>query len=532
MTKNPEPEVALVIFEKIVTLRLLFCRERIGKTVSRIASLFCLGIALFFGSGTAHAQESLVITAPPPNVQTKWSDHYVSTKYLKIERYNVHILGSPTVSDWFMRESHEVIGKIIDAMIKPEDRAKFWGFQALLITNADPDLVGRGGVPGHRNSGGNGWSLFCEDVVCVTAVDTIRPNDPPEYRGWIVPLHEFGHAVELTLGLQATTRALRFENNEPLEGAYYFETYAWAVANWFSERPVSARAGFAPWEYNYLATVFDTTNTWAPSCEPRMPAGYIRCSDEGGSFTLPGASDVAYGADRKFNYAQNRTGLVTFTPANFGGDPNIGVVKSGFYKLVTPSNNPVGPPGYTWCSGEYGTFTLPGICDLAYGANGAFVFKNARSGTVTFVYDYFKSDPAPSAIKSGFYKLTSASAIPPVGATKLAFVDWASSFNVDGGVDGDSDKDGISNGVEYALQTDPNKSDGSIGTYQGRLISFQKRPATSGNDNLIYHIEVSSDLGKTDPWRLIESIQSWNGIEAVMPQAQQKMFARLRVDIQ
>lgn len=497
----------------------------------QMVAIFSIGIVLSLESGTAQTANSLVITAPPPNVQTKWSDVYVSTKYLKIERYNVHILGSPTVSDWFMRESQDVIGKIIDAMIKPEDRLKFWGFQALLITNADPDLVGRGGVPGHRNSGGNGWSLFCEDIVCVTAADTIRPNDRPEYRGWETPLHEFGHAVELTLGLRETTRAIRLANNASLDGAYYWETYAWAVATWFSENPIGARAGFDRWEYDYLATVFDPTNPWAPSNEPRMPAGYIRCSGEGGNFTLPAASDVAYGAHPKFNYAQNRTGLVTFTPANFGGDPNVGVVKSGFYKPVTPSNNPVGPAGYTWCGGEYSTFTLPGVCDLAYGAGRAFIFKNIRSGTVTFNNAYFGFDPAPNATKNVFYKRTSASSIPPDGAAKLAFGTWASSFNVDGGVDGDSDKDGISNGVEYALQTDPTKADGSVGTYQGRLVTFEKRPTTSGNDSLSYHIEVSSDLGKTDPWTIIESVQGMGQIQAELPQAMSKVFARLRIDI-
>jgi Papain family cysteine protease len=247
------------------------------------------------------------------------------------------------------------------------------------------------------------------------------------------------------------------------------------------------------------------------------PAGYTWCAGEGGSFTLPGASDVAYGANGMFNFVQNRTGVVTFNPSAFGGDPNNGILKSGFYKLLTPSNTPVGPAGYTWCSAEFGTFTLPGVCDLAYGANGAFVYKTGRSGTVTFNTGYFGFDPIHGVTKSGFYKRTLTSGVLLADAKNLANSNSAASSKV--------------NGVESAIKSGLTKAGGSVGTCNGKVITFKKRPTASGTGNLTYQIEVSSDLGKKDPWTKVDSTQTDSEITAKLPKTRRQVFARLCVKI-
>ncbi len=64
------------------------------------------------------------------------------------------------------------------------------------------------------------------------------------------------------------------------------------------------------------------------------PPGYTLCAGEGESFTLPAVCHVAYGAQGKFNYLYGQTGTITFDNATFG-DPIGGVVKSGYYKIVT-----------------------------------------------------------------------------------------------------------------------------------------------------------------------------------------------------
>lgn len=314
--------------------------------MSQIVAIFSVGIALSLESGTAKPTSSLAITAPPAGVQTFMADKYVPAKYLRIGKYNIHIIGSPTVSDWFMRETYWVIGNIVAAMKNPADRLKFSGFQAILITNADPDL---GGIPGHRNSGGDGWSVFNEALVCTTAVDTINPDSTPVYRGWDTPVHEFGHSIEATLKLFSKTMAYHVANGVPTTGNDIAESYAWNMEQWFDVYKTSSRSKMDAWKQTYFAEVFDTSNTWIPSREPRpaatpgAPVGYTLCSADGGSFSLPGTCDVAYGANGVFLYRSNRTGAISFNTTTFGSDPVPSVLKSGYYKRLTPAVTPVGP---------------------------------------------------------------------------------------------------------------------------------------------------------------------------------------------
>lgn len=62
-----------------------------------------------------------------------------------------------------------------------------------------------------------------------------------------------------------------------------------------------------------------------------------------------------------FNYLYNVTGTITFDNATFG-DPIYNVVKAGYYRL-SGSGDP-----WTKCADEGESFTLPGVCDVAYGA--------------------------------------------------------------------------------------------------------------------------------------------------------------------
>jgi C1A family cysteine protease len=266
---------------------------------------------------------------------------------------------------------------------------------------------------------------------------------------------------------------------------------------------------------NVLKSGFYKLST--PTVTPVGPTGYTWCANEWGSFVLPGPSDVAYGGGTEFIYAVNMSGTVTFTNTAFNGDPAHGVLKSGFYKLRAPSTDPVGPPGYTWCASEWGSFTLPGLCDLAYGAGGQFSYSENRTGTITFSNAYFL-DLANGVAKNGFYKLKS-----------VNFSNWSLTNGLTGDVNGDSDKDGIPNGIEYALQTKTNSSDGCVGTCVGNVISFKKRASASSSHGVSYCIEASKDLGVTDPWAALVCTQDESTIQAVMPKTAKKLFTRLRV---
>ncbi|MCB1132214.1 MAG: hypothetical protein KDN05_13880, partial [Verrucomicrobiae bacterium] len=83
-----------------------------------------------------------------------------------------------------------------------------------------------------------------------------------------------------------------------------------------------------------------------------------------------------------------------------------------------------------------------------------------------------------------------------VGAAADNYDSWAASQvpPVTGGPDGDDDNDGVSNLVEYALV-----DGGERGVLSGDTIAFSKRGAPYGGD-LVYQVEVSTDLGATDDW--------------------------------
>lgn len=133
------------------------------------------------------------------------------------------------------------------------------------------------------------------------------------------------------------------------------------------------------------------------------PVGYTLCASEGGSFTLPGTCDVAYGANGHYNFLNGKTGTISFDNTTFGGDPIFNIAKKGYYKLSSAA-----PAGYTYCANEDASFALNGTCDLAYGANGVFNYLPGQSGTVTFNNATFGGDPTPYTAKKGYYKISSA----------------------------------------------------------------------------------------------------------------------------
>jgi hypothetical protein len=71
---------------------------------------------------------------------------------------------------------------------------------------------------------------------------------------------------------------------------------------------------------------------------------------------------------------------------------------------LNPIVNGAAPDGYTWCSSENGSYTLPGRCDIAYGANGMFNYLYTKTGTISFNNATF-GDPIPKITKAGYYKI-------------------------------------------------------------------------------------------------------------------------------
>jgi len=88
---------------------------------------------------------------------------------------------------------------------------------------------------------------------------------------------------------------------------------------------------------------------------------------------------------------------------NLGLFAQVGGFNVNWLNIVANGTTPVGPAGYTWCASENGSYTFSQTVDVAYGANGAFNYKSAVSGTITFNNATF-GDPIVGVVKAGFYK--------------------------------------------------------------------------------------------------------------------------------
>ena len=159
-----------------------------------------------------------------------------------------------------------------------------------------------------------------------------------------------------------------------------------------------------------------------------------------------------------------------------------------------------------------GTFT-----DIADGAT-----VNVTKGTVTnaFVLDY--NDPA-----YGGKAVTLT--IPGVNN----YASWATDNSISGqSFSGDYDNDGITNGVEYALGTNPKVSTQPAGVLAGNTVTFTKGSAAIANADVSWTIETSETLG-AGSWTSAVTQAAGNATASIAysftPGTPVKKFARLKV---
>ena len=105
---------------------------------------------------------------------------------------------------------------------------------------------------------------------------------------------------------------------------------------------------------------------------------------------------------------------------------------------------------------------------------------------------------------------------------------WASSNSVAEGENGDDDKDGITNLVEYALGLDPQVSSTPAGTFNGNTLTFVKGTEAKAAGDLTYSIETSTTL-LDGSWSAAAAIETANDISFTLPSGQGKIFGRLKV---
>jgi len=121
---------------------------------------------------------------------------------------------------------------------------------------------------------------------------------------------------------------------------------------------------------------------------------------------------------------------VTQTVTINAGSYNFGInAGTGGFNLnwVSINSANAGPAGYTYCAGENGSYTFSQAVDLAYGANGAFVYKTGvAAGTITFNNATF-GDPISGVAKAGYYKISAF--VGPAGYSYCAAENGSYSFS-------------------------------------------------------------------------------------------------------
>jgi hypothetical protein len=110
------------------------------------------------------------------------------------------------------------------------------------------------------------------------------------------------------------------------------------------------------------------------------------------------------------------------------------------------------------------------------------------------------------------------------------YENWAADHLVVEGENGDDDKDGIINLVEYALGLDPQSGDPSPGTFAGNLLSFTKGPEARAAQDVTYKIQTSTTL-EAGSWTDAAATETAEGISYQLPPNEPggKLFGRLQV---
>ncbi len=234
---------------------------------------------------------------------------------------------------------------------------------------------------------------------------------------------------------------------------------------------------------------------------------------------------------------QTFSGLLGGTGTN---ENNFSLVKSGASKLtLTATNTYAGNTTVNAGTLAISSAFLANASDVLI-TTGATLELNTTLGTSDTI-DELYVDGVPQA--PGVYgSLTSTAQFKKAYITgdgtltvttgPAGYTSWADANGVTGGTNGDSDNDGILNLVEYALNLNPAASDGSAGTFNGTTLSFSKRALAVTNADVTYAIEISTDLGVSDPWTPVSGPGFTNNsttISYVLPTGPVKNFARFKV---
>lgn len=202
-----------------------------------------------------------------------------------------------------------------------------------------------------------------------------------------------------------------------------------------------------------------------------------------------------------------------------GEEGHISIANSSYAKLVTTSSNGVDIDIYV-------NDTLRGALSkngfnstTATDVNGS--LGNLAAGDTVYITIGDNNDPNNDSGVIDFQLVSG----PVIG-----YGPWSTDNLVLEGENGDDDKDGISNLVEYALGLDPHAVDAAPGTFIGNTLTFAKGAEPKEAYDVTYKIQTSTTL-EAGSWSDVAATETPNGISFSLPPNEPggKLFGRLQV---
>lgn len=232
--------------------------------------------------------------------------------------------------------------------------------------------------------------------------------------------------------------------------------------------------------------------------------GRISLTSIHGSGSVPGTGD--YRAIVAYTIQEGEAGHIT-------------IANSSYAKLVTTSSNGVDVDIYVNDTLR-AALSKDGFNSLtAADFNGS--LGNLAVGDTVYVTIGDNDDPNNDAGVIDF-QLVSA---PPIG-----YGPWAITHEVLEGENGDDDKDGINNLVEYALGLDPQVGNPAPGTFTESTLTFTKGPEVKEAYDATFKIQTSTTLD-TGSWTDAAATDAIDDISFLIPTGEPggKLFGRLKV---
>jgi len=364
--------------------------------------------------------------------------------------------------------------------------------------------------------------------------------------------------------------------------------YAWMATRWYnaildaytpkgvlnghpSDSPVSIATG-GVWDLNgNAATTPSLTgsgevmlgNGGSLTISPSAAIAFDGRVSGAGSLTKTGAGMLTLSGANTFNGATSIAGgtlLLTgsvISPINVSTGAVLGGSGSSTKAVTCAGTLAPGTAGTPVGTLSTGDATLTGTyeCQLNAGAsdqlavtgnldlNGATIHlsETAPSTGSSYIIATYTGSLAPIVtppVITGLTQYTLNTATPgQIKLVKNNYATWASQNGVAGeAASDDHDRDGIENGMEYALGLNPLLPNGAPGTISAAgVLTFTKGSAAILNGDVTYVIEESEDLGKTDPWSAVVTQAPPNSSPTIsfqLPPGKPREFVRLKITIQ